>query len=87
MGDPKPKKYTAFKKADKGGRGHQGAVGHSPAGQYAMGTGPRVGGAVKPSTPLRGADKSVVKASRKLVRPGTGSGASRQAKASLRRMR
>jgi hypothetical protein len=83
----KPKKYAAFKKADKSGRGHEGSVGHSAAGQYAMGAGPRVGGTSKPSTPLRGADKSVVKASRKLVRPGTGGGASKQAKASLRRMR
>jgi hypothetical protein len=58
------------------------------AGTYAGYGGPRVGGpAPKSIAPLKGASKSQVKAAKKMVRPGTGSGASAAARRSANRKR
>lgn len=42
------KKYTDFRSMDKSGRSAS-VTGKKPDGQYSLGTGPRVGGTVKPT--------------------------------------
>lgn len=80
----KSTKYTQFKASDKGGRGHTGAVGFKKTENYS-GAAPRVGGTVAKSVPLKAASKSIIKASKKLTK-GVGSGASKQAKISKRKL-
>lgn len=86
---PNGDKYSKFKKEDKSGRGHKGAVGFKSDQSYAMGMGPKVGGSVKKTTQaLVSPSKKVVKTASKMYKKaGTGSGASKAAKASVKRLR
>jgi hypothetical protein len=78
-------KYAQFRKEHQAGRSGP-STGYKKSDQYSMGVGPRVGGSVAKSTPLASATKKQVKAGKSLVRKGTGSGASAQAKRSSRRL-
>jgi DNA replication initiation complex subunit (GINS family) len=56
-------KYVDFRKNDKSGR-NKSTIGKKPDGQYSLGTGPRVGGAVTPTatSKVRGtANKGLIK--------------------------
>ena len=80
-------KYQEFRKDDKGGR-NAGTTGRKKMDQFAAGTAPRVGGGPSvPSIPLSGGTKKQVKASKSMVRKGTGSGASAQAKRSVKKLK
>ena len=82
--DPKKKKYDAFKKTDKGGRGHVGSVGFDKKENYAAGVGPRVGGTVQKGVVASGtSNKKLIKKSMKNV---SRSSASPQAKRSARKL-
>lgn len=82
-------KYAKFKAEDKSGRGHKGAVGFKPTESYAMGMGPRTGGSIKKTTQaLVGPTKKQVKTASKMYKKaGTGSGASKQAKLSAKKLK
>jgi hypothetical protein len=75
MPDPRRNttRYRGLRSADKSGRGHTGSVGFKPEGQYSAGAAPRVGGAVKPATPLASATRSQLRSAKRTRRRiGTG---------------
>lgn len=82
MPDRNAKKYVAFRKEDKGGRGN-GLVGKS-TGTFSGSAAPRVGGVVKPTGMASGtASKKLIKKSMANVKANA---ASKQAKRSARKL-
>jgi hypothetical protein len=80
MPDPRRSlsKYKKLRSSDRSGRGHTGSTGFKPEGQYSVGSAPRVGGTVTPSTPLASATKSQLRSARRTRRRiGTGPSATK----------
>jgi hypothetical protein len=69
-----------YESAAHGGMGDKRGFSNLPIGNYSGNPAPRVGGPAPKPSGLKGAKKSHIKAAKSMVRPGTGSGASKQAK-------
>jgi hypothetical protein len=80
MPDPKRNtaRYRGLRATDKSGRGHTGSVGFDKREQFSTGSAPRIGGTVKPVTPLASATKSQLRSARRTRRRiGTGPSATK----------
>ena len=74
------KKYEDFKKKDKAGRGHEGAVGFKKTEQFSSTASPRVGGKVTPSSGMASgtSSKKLLKKSRQNVNKSSASAAAKK---------
>jgi hypothetical protein len=78
-------KYTAFRKDYNAGRNAD-STGLDKRQQYSQGSAPKIGGKAPKASGLKAASKSQIKKAKSMVSKGTGSGASKQAKASRKRI-
>lgn len=72
--------HQGYESAAHGGMGDKRGFSNLPIGNYSGNQAPRVGGSAPKASGLKGASKKQVKVAKSMVRKGTGSGASRQAR-------
>jgi hypothetical protein len=83
IGGAKPKSVKkpvnqGYESAAHGGMGTERGFSSLPKGNYSGNVAPRVGGKAPKASGLKGANKAQMKAAKKMVRPGTGSGAKKK---------
>lgn len=74
------KPMQGYESAAHAGMGDKRGFSNLPIGNYSGNQAPRVGGPAPKASGLKGASKSQVKKAKSMVRKGTGSGASKQAR-------
>jgi hypothetical protein len=74
--------HQGYESPAHGGMGDKRGFSNLPIGNYSGNPAPRVGGPAPKASKLKGGTKAQVKAGKSMVRKGTGSGASKQARRS-----